>query len=86
LDPNIARDFNLQKVKKEQAKQFINFPVNSGISGIVLGSEQGYYYSNHADKETNFVSEIDNQSTTTEIKNFLIGLAIGKDGKPNGII
>lgn len=42
--------------------------------------------SNNADKETNFVVDIDNQSTATEIKNFMIGQVIGKDGKPNGIM
>ena len=45
-----------------------------------------YYYSNSAERETGFVVEIDNQSTTTAIKNFLIGKVEGKDGRPIGIV
>lgn len=44
------------------------------------------HWSNSADKETNFVGDVDNQSTTTEVKNFLIGPVLGKNGQPNGII
>jgi hypothetical protein len=59
--------------------------MNSGISGIVFTSG-GLHWSNSADKETNFVSEVDNQSTTAQVKNFIVGAVFGKNGKPNGII
>ena len=66
-------------------KTFINFPCNGGISGIAFNSGQ-VYWTNQADKETNFVGTVDNQSTSSEVKNFLIGPTIGKNGQPNGII
>ena len=59
--------------------------MNSGISGMVF-PKGAVAFSNSADKETNFVGEVDNQSTTTEVKNFLIGTVFGKGGKPNGVI
>lgn len=43
-------------------------------------------WTNQADKETNFVGTVDNQSTSSEVKNFLIGPTIGKNGQPNGVI
>ena len=77
----------MEILKKQYTKDFLNFPSNSGISGQVFSAELGkIYHSNSADKETNFVVDIDNQSTTTEIKNFMIGQVIGKDGKPNAVI
>lgn len=73
-------------MRKIYNKQFINFPNNTGISGIVFSSKK-VYYSNSADKETNFVTEVDNQSSTTDTKNFMIGPVFGKDRDlPNGII
>jgi hypothetical protein len=59
--------------------------MNSGISGIVFTTGK-VYWSNNANKETNFVGTVDNQANTTEVKNFLIGPVMGKNGKPNGII
>lgn len=74
------------QLRKIYNKTFINFPNNSGISGIVFASKQ-IYYSNSADKETNFVNEVDNQSSTNDTKNFMIGPVFGKDREnPNGII
>jgi ferritin len=32
------------------------------------------------------VGEVDNQSSTTEVRNFMLGPVFGKNGKPNGII
>jgi hypothetical protein len=32
------------------------------------------------------VGEVDNQSSTNEVENFLIGAVLGKNGKPNGIV
>lgn len=76
----------LDQLRKIYNKQFINFPNNSGISGIVFSSKK-VYYSNSADKETNFVTEVDNQSSTTDTKNFMIGPIFGKDRElPNGIL
>ena len=76
----------LDQLRKIYNKQFINFPNNSGISGIVFSSKK-VYYSNSADKETNFVTEVDNQSSTTDTKNFMIGPVFGKDRElPNGIL
>jgi hypothetical protein len=76
----------LDQLRKIYNKQFINFPNNSGISGIVFISKK-VYYSNSADKETNFVTEVDNQSSTTDTKNFMIGPVFGKDREfPNGIL
>lgn len=55
------------------------------MSGIVFQSGK-VAWSNQADKETNFVGEVDNQSSTTEVRNFMLGPVFGKNGKPNGII
>ena len=44
------------------------------------------YYSNNADKETNFQDEVDNQTPATDVKNFMIGPVFGVKGAPNGII
>jgi hypothetical protein len=43
--------------------------------------------SNNAPKETRFIDEIDNQSSCTDVKNFLIGPVYGeKKDNPCGII
>ncbi len=55
----------------------MQFPTNSGISGMVFQSGQ-VYVSNNAAKETKFQDEIDNQSSTTEVRNFLIGAVYGE--------
>lgn len=50
-------------------------------------STKKVYYSNSADKETNFVTEVDNQSSTPDTRNFMIGPVFGKDRDfPNGVI
>lgn len=46
-------------MRKIYAKNFMNFPTNSGISGAVFKSKE-LYLSNNASKETKFVEEIDN--------------------------
>lgn len=49
----------LAKIKEVHQKKFMNFPCNSGISGVVFGTGQ-IYVSNNAAKETKFIDEIDN--------------------------
>lgn len=46
------------------------------------------YHSNNADKETNFQDEVDNQSSVSDVRNFMIGPVYGaNDSKvPNGIV
>ena len=67
-------------------KKFMQFPCNSGISGQAFHTGQ-IFISNNAAKETKFQDEIDNQSSTTEVKNFLIGPVYGeRKDVPNGII
>jgi len=45
------------------------------------------YTCNDAEKETNFVNEIDNQSDLNEVKNFMIGPVFGENKQiPCGII
>ena len=64
----------------------MNFPCNSGLSGHVFQTGQ-IYISNNATKETKFQDEIDNQSSTTEVRNFLIGPVYGeRKDFPCGII
>jgi hypothetical protein len=64
----------------------MNFPCNSGLSGHVFQTGQ-IFISNNAAKETKFQDEIDNQSSTTEVKNFLIGPVYGERSDiPCGII
>ena len=75
-----------QREKQVHQKKFMQFPCNSGISGQVFHSGQ-IFISNNAAKETKFQDEIDNQSATTEVKNFLIGPVYGeRKDVPNGII
>jgi len=64
----------------------MQFPCNSGISGQSFHTGQ-IFISNNAAKETKFQDEIDNQSATTDVKNFLIGPVYGeRKDAPNGII
>ena len=64
----------------------MNFPCNSVISGIVFQSGQ-IFISNNATKETKFIDEIDNQSNSTDVKNFMIGPVYGeRKDIPCGII
>lgn len=70
-----------EKMRKIFAKNFMNFPTNSGISGAVFKSKE-LYFSNNASKETKFVEELDNQSVSSEVKNFMIGPVFGTT-KPN---
>lgn len=72
--------------KEIHKRQFMQFPCNSGISGHVFQTGQ-LYVSNNAAKETKFQDEIDNQSSMTDVKNFLIGPVFGeRKDIPNGII
>ena len=72
--------------KELHHKHFMQFPTNSGISGMVFQSGQ-LYISNNAAKETKFQDEIDNQSSTTEVRNFLVGPVYGeRKDLPCGII
>lgn len=50
---NLTQEEKLEQLKKIYAKNYINFPSNSGVSGIVFNSGK-VYYSNNASKETNF--------------------------------
>jgi len=64
----------------------MNFPCNSGISGHVFQTGQ-LYVSNDATKELRFTDEIDNQSNTTDIRNFMIGPVYGeRKDTPCGVI
>jgi hypothetical protein len=64
----------------------MNFPCNSGISGVVFQTGQ-IYMSNNAPKETKFIDEIDNQSICTDVKTFMIGAVYGeRKESPCGII
>lgn len=78
-------DEKAEQLRALYNKTFINFPINGGISGIAF-SQNEVIWTNSADKETNFVNTIDNQSSSSEVKNFLIGPVIGKNGQPNGVI
>ena len=49
----------MKRIKEVHQKKFMNFPCNSGISGIVFQTGQ-IYISNNAAKETKFIDEIDN--------------------------
>ena len=74
------------KEKDLHHKKFMNFPCNSGLSGQVFQTGK-IYISNNAPKETKFQDEIDNQSATTEVRNFLIGPVYGeRKDIPCGII
>lgn len=76
----------LQALREVQAKKFNRFPVSSGLSGHVFQSGK-VYIGNDAEKETNFVDEIDNQTKQRSVKNFMIGPVFGKDkSRPIGII
>jgi hypothetical protein len=73
-------------LSKVLQKKFNKFPVTSGLSGSVFQSGQ-LYFCNDAEKETNFVDEIDNQTKQRSVRNFMIGPVYGKDkSKPVGII
>jgi hypothetical protein len=67
----------------------MNFPTNSGISGLCFKTKE-LFYSNNANKETKFQEELDNQSDSTDIHNFMIGPVFGQDksrlNTPCGII
>ena len=79
-------DAEAAREKDLHHKKFMNFPCNSGLSGHVFQTGQ-IYVSNNAAKETKFQDEIDNQSSTTEVKNFLIGPVYGeRKDIPCGII
>lgn len=50
-------------------------------------SEGSIFISNNAPKESKFVDELDNQSSATDVKNFLIGPVYGENKEtPNGIL
>jgi IMP dehydrogenase/GMP reductase len=68
------------KIREIHSKSFMNYPTNSGISGAVFKSKK-LYISNNASKETKFVEEIDNQSSCTDVQNFMIGPVFGKHNK-----
>ena len=67
-----------RRIREIHAKQFLNFPTNTGISGSVFKSGE-IHYSNNVIKETKYVEEIDNQSTSTDVRNFMIGPVFGQD-------
>ena len=76
----------MDKIKEVHQKKYMNFPCNSGISGLVFQTGQ-LYISNNAAKENKFIDEIDNQSSVTDIKNFMIGPVYGeRKDIPCGII
>jgi hypothetical protein len=77
----LTEEQKTEKMRKIFAKNFMNFPTNSGISGAVFKSKE-LYFSNNASKETKFVEELDNQSVSSEVKNFMIGPVFGTT-KPN---
>ena len=77
LDPNMNEEEKRQKIREIHAKQFLNFPTNTGISGSVFKSGK-IHYSNNVIKETKYVEEIDNQSTSTDVRNFMIGPVFGQ--------
>lgn len=80
MDAEVARE------KELHHKKFLDFPCNSGLTGHVFQTGQ-IFVSNNAAKETKFQDEIDNQSSITEVKNFLIGPVYGeKKDTPCGII
>lgn len=55
----------------------MNYPSNSGISGMVFKSKE-LYYSNNAAKESKFVEEIDDQTQSGfPVRNFMIGPVFG---------
>ena len=52
-------DGHPMSIMDKQAKKFMNFPCNSGLSGMVFSTGK-LYISNNATKETKFIDEIDN--------------------------
>lgn len=84
--PKVMDEEEAEKEKDLHHKKFTNFPCNSGLSGAVFASGE-VYISNNAAKETKFRDEIDNQSGTTDIRNFMIGPVYGeRKDIPCGII
>jgi len=76
----------MARIKEVHQKKFMNFPCNSGISGVVFQTGS-IYISNNATKETKFIDELDNQSSCTDVKNFMIGPVYGeRKDTPCGII
>ena len=74
-------------MRKVYQKKYLEFPPSAALSGKCFQGEPGCYeWTNFASKNKAFVEEIDNQSTVSNIKNFLIGQALGHDGKPNAVI
>lgn len=67
-----------QRIREIHAKKFMNFPTNTGISGAVFKSKL-IHYSNNIIKETKYVEEIDNQSASTDVRNFMIGPVFGQN-------
>jgi hypothetical protein len=73
-------------MKKQQENAYNRFPVASGLSGVVF--QKGWLFiSNDAEKETSFVDEIDNQTETRQVRNFMIGRVDSKNKQqPLGVI
>jgi hypothetical protein len=55
----------------------MTFPTASGLSGHVFKSKQPYF-SNNAAKESKFNKEMDNQSSATEERSFLVAPVFGE--------
>jgi len=76
----LTEDQKAERIRQIHSKKFMNFPTNSGISGVVFKTKE-LFCSNNASKETKFVEEIDNQSVCTDVKNFMIGPVFGSNDK-----
>ena len=73
----LTEEEKAEKIRAIHKKRFMNYPTNSGISGMVFKSKE-LYYSNNATKESKFVEEIDDQTQSGQaVKNFMIGPVFG---------
>ena len=54
----LTEEEKAEKIRAIHKKRFMNYPTNSGISGMVFKSKE-LFFSNNASKESKFVEEID---------------------------
>lgn len=63
----------------------IRFPSTLGITGKVF-KEKTIIFSNSAKNDSRFNPDIDNISSESDVRNFMIGVILGEDGVQSGVI
>ena len=68
---NLTEEQKFEQIRMIHDKHVDKLSTSSGISGIVFKTKE-LYFSNNASKETKFQEEVDNQTASTDVKNFMI--------------